>query len=176
MVSEGQEVGDGEQGGAALAGDPTPRGRRVLGVGHDGVEAQLFAQPRHEVEDRSASRRPDDVPDEEQPEAQSNSPTARGRYSSRSVATMLSAGQPVSSIQSSAARPCAQAPALAASYGVHPAREEGPDHTGQHVPRPRRGQGDVTGRVDRDLLALDDERIRALEQHAANVLFGRRAG
>ena len=29
---------------------------------------------------------------------------------------MLSAGQPVSSVQSSAARPCTQAPALAASY------------------------------------------------------------
>jgi len=43
VVSEGEEIGYGEQGGAALAGDPTPRRGRVLGVGDDGVGLQLFA-------------------------------------------------------------------------------------------------------------------------------------
>jgi hypothetical protein len=79
VVSEGKEVGDGEQGGAALKRDPTPCWRRILGVGNDRVEFQLLAQPWHEVEDRGAPRGSYDVPDEEQPEAQSNSPTARGR-------------------------------------------------------------------------------------------------
>ena len=46
---------------------------------------------------------------------QRSSPTARGRYSSRSVAIRLSAGQPASSSQSSAARPWTHAPARAAS-------------------------------------------------------------
>src|SRR5215218_9202872 len=126
VISQGQKVGDGEQGRAALARDPAPRGRRVLGVGNDGVEVQLFAQPRHEVEGGGASRGPDHVPDEEQPEAQSSSLTALGRYSSKSVATMLSAGQPVSSVQSSAARPWAQAPALAASYVSIPRERSAP--------------------------------------------------
>jgi len=41
MVPEGEEVGYGEQGGAALAGDTTTRRGRVLGVGDDGVRLQL---------------------------------------------------------------------------------------------------------------------------------------
>src|SRR5215208_1374914 len=45
VVPEGEEVGYGEQGRAALAGDPTPRRGRVLGVGDDGVRTQLFTQP-----------------------------------------------------------------------------------------------------------------------------------
>jgi hypothetical protein len=46
---------------------------------------------------------------------QRSSPTARGRYSSRSVAMRLSAGQPASSSQSSTARPWTHAQARAAS-------------------------------------------------------------
>jgi hypothetical protein len=41
VVPEGEEVGYGEQGGAALAGDTTTRRGRVLGVGDDGVSLQL---------------------------------------------------------------------------------------------------------------------------------------
>jgi hypothetical protein len=43
VVSEGEEVGHGEQGGAALAGDPTPRRGRVFGVRDDGVRLQFLA-------------------------------------------------------------------------------------------------------------------------------------
>src|SRR5918998_413365 len=59
--------------------------------------------------------------------------------------------------------------------GVHPAREEGPDHARQYIPRPGGGERDVTRRVDPDPLALDDQRVRALEEHAAPVLPGRAA-
>ena len=79
VVPEGEEVGHGEQGGAALAGDTTSRRGRVLGVGDDGVRLELSSQLRYEVEDRRASRRPHDIPDEEEPEPQNNSLTAGGR-------------------------------------------------------------------------------------------------
>ena len=78
VVAEGEKVNCGEQGGA-LAGDTTPRRGRVLGVGDDGISTQLFTQPWNKVQDGRASRGSDDVPDEEQPEPQSSSPTARGR-------------------------------------------------------------------------------------------------
>src|SRR5215211_6402696 len=62
---------------------------------------------------------------------------------------------------------------LSSLVDILPAREKSPDHTREYVAGPGGGERDVSRRVDRGLFALDDQRVRALEEHATAVLFGR---